>query len=217
MQHNGLKQEAYAYIYDLLLSNEIKPGDRIREDLIAQEIGMSRTPVREAVNRLIAEGFVHCVPRKGLFAAKVSVEDLLKMLDVRIALEALAVESCCRHITDAELKKLEGIYDAYSAKMMAGEIIEASSCDREFHICIASASKNMKLQQYIADLVDFYMYAKFQAVKMYTGKSMQRVMNNHKNILEAIRERNVRKAKKMIETDIGELKNLLDKPVCLTD
>ncbi len=210
MRYQGLKQEAYDYIFELLMSNRFKHGDRIREDQIAQEMGVSRTPVREAVNQLVAEGFIVNIPRKGLFAAEVSKDDILKMIDVRTALEALAIEKCCELITDSEMEKLEEIGAAYCAKVDAFDPLEIALWDNAFHAYIVSISKNKKLQKYIKDLLDFFTYAKVQNIKNMKPDGATRSKAEHREILDVIRNRDAVKAKELLALHLQKLKYLND-------
>ncbi|MHB8064320.1 MAG: GntR family transcriptional regulator, partial [Ruminiclostridium sp.] len=89
-----LTDYAYSSILNMILSSEIKPGDRIREDLMAEKLGISRTPVREAVNQLVQNGFVVNIKRKGLYCVNINKSELLDLLDIRIALESISFNKC---------------------------------------------------------------------------------------------------------------------------
>ena len=209
MRYQGLKQEAYDYIFDLLMSARFKQGDRIREDQIAEEMGVSRTPVREAVNQLVAEGFIVNIPRKGLFAAQISKEDIRKMIDVRIVLEVLAIESCCELITDEELKKLEDVYAEYCKKVETFDQVAVAQSDKEFHTCIVSFTRNKKLEQFIKDLLDSFTYAKVQINHM-NNEGILRSKEDHRAILDTIQARDIQKARDLMETHLHRLKYMVD-------
>ena len=83
MQHYVLKENAYKIIKNKILGLEIKPGSRIWEDRLANEISMSRTPVREAINELASEGYVNKIPRKGVFCLELTKDQIKEILDVR--------------------------------------------------------------------------------------------------------------------------------------
>ncbi len=154
MKIAGLKEYIYHEMKKKLMSSKIKQGERIWEEEIANEFGVSRTPVREAINRLIAEGFIENRPRKGIFAAEISKEELTQMLDIRIVLEQLSVRTCCQLITDTEIKELNTIYKEFSIKLKNGEYGEASELDSRIHKYIVKVSDNKKLKEYIDDIQD---------------------------------------------------------------
>ena len=99
MQHRSLKDVAYEAIRKKIINGELAPGSRIREDHLAAELSMSRTPVREAVHQLVAGGLVVNIPRKGLYLVEPSKEDLESYIDIRKALELLSISKCIDKIT----------------------------------------------------------------------------------------------------------------------
>ena len=205
---SGLKEYAYHGLKKKLMEGVIKQGERIWEEEIAEEFGVSRTPVREAINRLIAEGFIENRPRKGVFAAALSTEDLIKMLDVRIVLETLSVERCCGLITDEEVEELKGIYDSYKANLETKDFGKASQLDSSIHKFIANVSGNKKLIEYIDDIQDFFAYTRAVSVVWDEGK-IQRSLADHEALVSAISVRDTEKAKIIILKDIERMRELL--------
>ena len=205
---SGLKEYVYHELKKKLMSSSIKQGERIWEDEIAAEFGVSRTPVREAINRLIAEGFVENRPRKGIFAAEVSRDELIKMLDIRIVLEELSVKMCCLLISEEEISKLKGIYSDFSDKLKKGEYGKASELDSEIHKYIAQVSNNQKLIAYINDIQDFFAYTRTGVVN-WTDKKVERSVNDHHDLVEAIAVRDEAKAASLILRDIQTMRELL--------
>lgn len=208
MNRDGLKGIAYEDIKERLVSNRIKQGERIREDLIAQELEMSRTPVREAINQLVAENFVVSIPRRGLFAAEITGSQVLKMLDVRVALERLSAEECCRRITDGQFRTLKEIFRNYETQLRRGNYIAANRLDRGMHEFIAGVSQNEKLCHYIRDLQDFFAYARGRNVN-WTDKLAGGAIGHHRNLIEAIGQRDCAKAAEMMERDIRAMRDLI--------
>ena len=209
MKFSGLKEYVYHEIKKRLIDNTIKPGERIWEEEIAEELEVSRTPVREAINRLIAEEFVENRPRKGIFAAEVSKNDLEKMLDVRIALETLSVIQCCKLITDEEIDKLKEIYEEYKNKLSNGEYTEASQLDSQIHRYIAKIADNKKLAAYINDIQDVFAYTRACNVK-WTETKIDRSLRDHKNLVEAIYNRDEDSAVQLVREDIEAMRDLLN-------
>ena len=208
MKISGLKEYIYHELKKKLMSSSISQGERIYEEEIAQEFGVSRTPVREAINRLIAEGFVENRPRKGIFAAEVSKEELLKMLDIRIVLEELSVKMCCLMISEEEILALKEIYAKYKERLQSGEFGKASELDSEIHKYIAQVSDNKKLIEYIDDIQDFFAYTRTGAVN-WTEKKVERSLRDHHELVEAISLRDEEKATKLVLRDIQSMRELL--------
>ncbi|HOQ17311.1 MAG TPA: GntR family transcriptional regulator [Defluviitaleaceae bacterium] len=208
MKFAGLKEYVYHEIKQRLINNEIKPGERIWEEEIAAELEVSRTPVREAINRLIAEEFVENRPRKGIFAAEISKEELRKMLDVRIALESLSVSQCCKLISEEEKDELRAIFGDYKRKMEEGEYEKASQLDSKMHRFIAKIADNKKLEAYINDIQDFFAYSRPYTVK-WTEAKIKRAINDHKELIDALCNGNEERAIEIIREDIEAMRDLL--------
>jgi DNA-binding GntR family transcriptional regulator len=208
MRFSDLKEYVYHEIKMRLINNTIKPGERLWEDKIAEDLGVSRTPVREAINRLVAEKFIENRPRIGIFAAQISRDDLDKMLDVRIALETLSVRECCKLITDEEIYELKALYQEYSERLTNKEYSEASQLDSQIHKYIARVSENKKLMEYINDIQDIFAYARASKVE-WTDAKMKRSLQDHKNLIEAICNRDEDRAVELIRKDIEAMRTLL--------
>jgi DNA-binding GntR family transcriptional regulator len=189
MDHPMLRDKAYALIKHRILERHFLPGERIREDLVANEISMSRTPVREAINQLAIEGFIVNVPRRGLFCASVSTDEFLDFLRVRESLEMLAVRSCVERITDREIEALAAILDEYEAVLEAGDLEAASALDTRFHKAIADCSRNRKLIRFIAEIEDFMRLARSQERPDFGLAEKARSIAQHRAILDSIRDR----------------------------
>ena len=190
MNHLGLKQTAYDIVKKLLLSGEIKPGDRIREDLLADEISMSRTPVREAINQLAAEGFVNQIPRKGVFATKFTQQELVDIVEARSIIEANAARLCCERASDDEIQKIAKIFDELKDALTRGDMIRAGVLDGEFHKSIAFYSKNKRMYHYVNDIEDLIVFAR--RMDVYNIRHEYNEENSiiqHQDILTAITER----------------------------
>lgn len=202
----GLKEKAYELIKDRLLNGSIKPGERIREDILAEENSMSRTPVREAINQLIAEGFVYQIPRKGLFATKFSKEELIDIVEIRVILESYAARKCCQNIKDEEIEELENIFNQLKETLLKNDITNAGVYDGMFHRKIGEYSGNNKLASYVNDIEDLAVFAR----RTETYNSRPRYdetdsIEQHRNILNAIKNRDEEAAAKAIEINTREL------------
>ncbi len=208
MNHMGLKQTAHSILKKMLLTGEIKPGERIREDLIAEKISMSRTPVREAINQLIVEGFVFQIPRKGIFATKFTMQQLVDIVEARTVLESYAARKCAIEISENELLDLTRVFQDLKIALTSGDLIKASVMDGEFHKRIAMYSKNKKIYEYVCDIEDVIVYARRMDVynirHEYTEENS---IMQHQEILNAIESKNPDLAEQLMAKNTKEVLN----------
>lgn len=209
MEHPILRDKAYVAIKQKLLHREIKPGERIREDLLAEEVSMSRTPVREAISQLTTEGFIVGLPRKGLFCASITRQEMLDFLKIREALETLAIQECISRATDKDISNLETLLEDYERALTAGSRREASDLDSQFHITVAELSRSRKLIRFISELSDFMSLARAKERPELTPEEKGLSIQQHRAILEAIRGRDIPRAVEAMRANILGMKRKL--------
>jgi len=207
--HLGLKQRAYQIIKEKLLKQEFEPGARIREDLLAEEISMSRTPVREAINQLTAEGLIKNIPRKGIYCIELTQEEIAELLSVREYLELLAIEGCVKKATEKDLKRLYTNIEKYEKALNANEFNKCNEYDSQFHMEIAKISQNHKLIKFLAEIDDFMHIARAMEKRIMPMDRALNALNQHKKILEHIINHDIEKAKTEVVNNIKSLKQHL--------
>lgn len=136
---------AYAMLREALIGFRFAPGERIRELRIAEELDLSRSPVREALNRLASEGFVTLLPNRGFVARAFDPDDLLNLYDLRAVLETAAFERMCRRADDAELAALARFWAGVQHVYAAHDADAILAADEQFHLMIARASGNTEI------------------------------------------------------------------------
>ena len=149
LPYTTLKQE--------LLDGVIRPGERIVDTDVCARLGVSRTPVREALLALERDGLVRIVPRQGYFASEISVSDALDAYQLRFILEPIATALAARQITDRELSELRGVLAALSEledDPSESALVHAIELNKAFHVGIAEASGNGRLARVMSDLMD---------------------------------------------------------------
>lgn len=171
-----------------ILTGELKPGERLMEIHLADRLGVSRTPIREAIRKLELEGLVTMIPRRGAEVAQITEKHLRDVLEVRRALDALAVELACERITDAELESLKDACDNFEKETKQGNANRLERADVAFHDIILNASGNERLVQMISNLSQQMYRYRLEYVKDET--SYDRLIAEHAAIYEAIRRRN---------------------------
>ena len=208
MKHFGLKYTAHDIIKKMLLTGDIKPGERIREDIVAEKISMSRTPVREAINQLVVEGFVTQIPRKGIFATKFTKQQLVDIVEARTVLESYAAKKCATEATDKELQHISKIFDELKVALRSGELSKAGLLDGEFHRTIARYSRNKRISDYINDIEDIIVYArKMDTYNIRYQYTEENSVIQHQDILDALLSRNPEEAEKCMARNTREVLN----------
>ena len=161
-----LRDVVFNTLRQAILRGEFKPGERLMEIQLANKLGVSRTPIREAIRKLELEGLVIMIPRKGAEVADITEKSLRDVLEVRKALEELAVQLACEKITQEELEELEKAGENFKKVLkrskditevaeadvrfhdviyMATDITEIAEADVRFHDIIYMATDNQKL------------------------------------------------------------------------
>jgi len=206
-----LTDYAYSSILNMILSSEIKPGDRIREDLIAEKIGMSRTPVREAVNQLIQNGFIVSIKRKGLYCVSVTKKELLDLIEIREALESISFNKCIDFATNEDIENFEKIINDFNCKCnnilresnknTAKEIsLLHNEYDIKFHVSIAEVSKSSRLIKYINEIENILLIARQRIYSNTEGNSIVLLSwKQHELMLESIKARDKAASINMLE------------------
>ena len=170
-----------------ILTGELKPGERLMEIHLADKLGVSRTPIREAIRKLEMEGLVTMIPRRGAEVAQITEKNLKDVLEVRRALDALAVELACDRITEEELEQLKAACDTFEAATRKGNINELARADVHLHDIILMASGNERLVQMISNLSQQMYRYRLEYVK--DESSYEQLIREHRVIYEAIRDR----------------------------
>ena len=215
-QNSILTDHVYSEILKKILSGEIKPGSRIREDILAEQLGVSRTPIREAVNRLTQNGFIINVKRKGLYCIKVTRQDLLNLLELRITLESLSFEKCIDLATEGEINEMQQIIDGFNEQfavilthdenILGSEMAQLhNDYDVRFHVGIARISNSVRLVQYVHEVEIMLLIAR---QRIYSSSERVEIVRlswtQHQQMIDAIQARNKEAAKALLE-DHGRL------------
>ncbi len=145
----GSAQEIYVQLKGLIMNFELYPGSRVTETELAARFGVSRTPVREALQRLQLEGYLTVRPKQGCFIREIDIEEIDEHYQVRIALEMCAVELACMHMPDRALKELARQWDPAYQPSEDPDVQAMADLDESFHIALAEGSGNLVLADYL--------------------------------------------------------------------
>ncbi len=184
-----------------ILTGEIKPGERLMEIHLAQELGVSRTPVREAIHKLEQEGLVTMIPRRGAQVAQISEKGLKDVLEVRRALDTFCAELACERMTEEGAQQLKEAYKVFESATETKDATIIAKADVSFHDIIISSTGNEKLIITMNNLAEQMYRYRFEYIK---DESQHKVLiAEHKALMDAIIARDVEKARKaaMIHID----------------
>ncbi|WP_411336601.1 GntR family transcriptional regulator [Ruminococcus gauvreauii] len=187
-----LRDVVFNTLRDAILHGELLPGERLMEITLANRLGVSRTPVREAIRKLELEGLVIMVPRKGAQVAQITEKDLNDVLEVRLGLEELAMQFACERIGEPQLEQIREAALEFEQVMESDDITALAQADVKFHELIYEATKNRRLIQIINNLRE-QMY-RYRIEYLKDGNARRTLVKEHREIYEALKERDYKKA-----------------------
>lgn len=205
--YKPLREVVFDSLREAIIGGILRPGERLMEIQLAEELGVSRTPVREAIRKLELEGFVVMVPRKGAYVAGISLKDIADVFEVRASLEALAAALAAERITDDELEDLERILVRKAEIIAEGNLPEFVDSDTKFHDSLYRCSRNQRLIQMLSNLRDEIQ--RFRSVSLAFPGRMQEALEEHRKIVEALAERNILQAQTTAWEHIEKAENSL--------
>lgn len=191
-----LREEVFYTLREAILKGNLKPGTRLKEISLANELGVSRTPVRDAIRKLELEGLVVMEANKGACVAEIARQELNDVLELRRGLEELAIRKACERITDEELQNLEKAAEEFGSLVSGRDLKELAEADVHFHDVIYRASHNRRLVQLLNNLRE-QMY-RFRMEYLKDEASRKLLDAEHKEIVRAIREKDVERAHRYI-------------------
>ena len=200
-----LRDVVFNTLRHAILRGELKPGERLMEIQLANKLGVSRTPIREAIRKLELEGLVLMIPRKGAEVAEITEKSLRDVLEVRGSLEELAVELACERISEEQIAELKVAATAFEEALQTGELTEYAEADVRFHDIIYSATDNQRLVQLLYNLRE-QMY-RYRVEYLKRQEVHQTLLEEHQYIIECIESRNKECAKAAIRTHIENQAN----------
>lgn len=182
----NLRRKVFAAIEDAVLSGRYKPGECLVESKLAAELGVSRTPVREALTQLEREGLLQLVPHKGAVVTGISQKDIQDIYTIRIMIEGLAARWAAEHIDEDELKDLQDAIELEEFYTLKNDIEHLIRLDSRFHQIIYKASKSRPLMYMLKTFHQYIQHARSLSLEA-PGRAYK-ALQEHKLILQAIKE-----------------------------
>ncbi len=183
----SLGNQAYQELKGIILERQIPPGGKLNEGELANALGISRTPIREAINRLEKEGLVKIVPQRGAFVVQFTEKDVYELFLIRENLEGLAAYLAATKVGDKDLIKLETAIEGFSEPFDEKEIKRYAREDFKFHQAIVRFSDSPRLISLISTLHDYIRIFRLTTVGV-SGR-MKTALEEHRDLLRAFRER----------------------------
>lgn len=150
--HRTLREVVADEIRAMIMRGELKPGERLFEDRLAERLGVSRNPVREAIRALEGTGLVEVLPRRGAYVSQLDDERTHQLLELRAVLEGFAAQQAALHRTPEDLERLRDLVEEGRRASKENDVVRAATCHREFHRAIERASGNQYLEGAVAPL-----------------------------------------------------------------
>jgi len=198
----NLVDQIYNILREKIINLELKLGQRIDIKGLAEEFGVSQTPVREALNRLTKDRLVNVIPRRGYYVVKLSAEDMEEIYDIRKIFESYALESAIKNIEVNKLRKLK----QRMMEQLQGEVTEQRrkakfETDKKLHLLIIQSSYNKKLKEMYSQIYDFV------KISQRMNPRFKKSLEEHIALIDAILEKDLEKARKLLMLHIDNARD----------
>lgn len=208
-EHLELNMDAYLPLRDVvfntlreaILRGDLVPGERLMELQLASKLGVSRTPIREAIRMLEQEGLAITIPRKGAIVAGMTEKDMQDVLEIREALEELSVQVACDKITEAGITQLRQNMRSFEESLESGDLKRMAEADVEFHDVIYRATENPKLISMLNNLRE-QMY-RYRVEYLKNPHNHKQLLEEHEAIYRGIVEKDKDAVTAMIRRHIS--------------
>jgi DNA-binding GntR family transcriptional regulator len=200
-----LRDVVFKTLRQEILTGKLKPGERLLEIHLGNRLGVSRTPIREAIRKLELEGLVTMIPRRGAEVANITEKSLQDVMEVRRALDILAVELACERITEKDLEELKKACEEFEKATETKNTTMIAKADVTFHDIIMNATGNKRLIQMASNLSEQMYRYRFEHIKNQSQHS--KLVEEHKKIYENIAAKNTQEAAKAVEIHVDNQEN----------
>lgn len=200
-----LNQKAYRVLKRAIIRGDLTPNSKLILTEIAKSLGISNTPIREAINKLSSEGFVKIIPNKGIIVKEVNIDDLQEILQVRAFLDGLIGKLASKKTTDKEIRDMMEIINKMEYAVKRDDRLTYNDLDIQFHDFLLNITENNKLKEIYNNLI-IHLY-KFRIRTLSIPNRMNLSFKEHRDIALAIKERNPDKADKLSQIHVESILN----------
>ena len=209
MTYGSLGNKIYGILRDRILNEEYKKGDKLNELILSKELGISRTPIREALKQLELEGLVESIPNKGVYVLGFSPRDLDDMFELRILLEGLAIELAIDRIDEVVLSKLKELLELMEFYTLKRDKDKLNHFNVLFHETIYQGTDSMYLEQLLSDVHYYVSVTSKNSISQV--ERMESSLAEHREILDAIMAKDKTLAKNIIQKHIRKTQMIVRK------
>jgi len=201
----SLGSQAYQELRRIILEGQISPGKKVNEGELAKALGISRTPIREAINRLEKEGLVEIFPQRGAFVIQFTEKDVYELFLIRENLEGLATRLAAEKMTPSSLAKLEACLEGFKEPFQEKDIQRYSREDLKFHQTIVLLSDARRLVKLVSLLLDHIRM--FRLTSRGVPDRMKASLADHRRIIEAMRQKNPEEAERRMRQHLQRVRD----------
>ncbi len=203
----SLKEKAYDILKELILTGRLEQGKLHNEKRLAEVLGVSRTPVREALLELSREGMVSFVPSKGVKVLKITPKQVQEVFELRRIIEGYIIKSISKQLTPVDLKKIEKILSKQDRSASKDEELSFIEMDKEFHLFMASKMGNKQIEAILQNLRDQIHLMGIRAIK--DQSRSQQVLKEHQKIFSALKKKDAKRAHEELIKHLNNTEKIL--------
>ena len=196
----SLEKLAYDSIKSAILAFQLMPEENLVETDLARQLGISKTPVRDALSRLEKEGFVEKIPYKGYTVTGLSQQAVIEIFEIRATLEGLSARQATPNFTEQDLEAARDLVNRHNHAALQGDIQAASDLNKQFHALLLSRAKNSWLRQILGNLEDHLQ--RYRLLSNFQAGRLKKSIDEHNTILSAIINRQPEQAEQAVRTHL---------------
>lgn len=194
----SLKEKVYEILKEMIISGKLKYNERIEEDALATSLEVSRTPVREAINKLEQEGWINIIPRRGMFVSNVSLKEINDIFQVRLNLEPIILQMGFSNIPLDQCKKLKEEFESFlNRELTKDEIQILDELDNTLHLLILKSCNNNFIEKMMENVYEHNMRLRNQSVQ--SNDRRNEATKEHINLIDSILDGDLDKALELIK------------------
>lgn len=196
----SLHESLVAPLREMIIRGELQPGMKVPEEQLCERFGVSRTPIREALKVLAAEGVLHILPHRGAIVARITEEQIAELFPLMASLERLAGKLACEHAKDSDLKRVRALHEQMIAHFEAGEETQYLHCNRMVHEALFEIAGNATLSAFFQQIL-----TRIHACRFVMRKSREhwaRAVAEHALIIEALEARDGQRLGDLLERHV---------------
>jgi DNA-binding GntR family transcriptional regulator len=201
----SLADQAYAFVKREIITMRLRPGEVLNEAELMTRTGIGRTPVHQALHRLVHEGMLTIMPRKGIMVRPVSLDDVLAIIDVRLVNESYCVELAARYAQQHDYDAMQALLDRSSVCVAAHDVEGMMDIDREFHLAISAAARNPVLADILRGLHERSL--RFWFISLSAPHHLEDVHDEHLELFRLLRDRDAEGARRAVREHIESFRS----------